>query len=198
MQKSKSKLVLDLQDVSLSPKFKDVIIQLLQDPNKFISYSPASLWGGNSKESLVGAWVLKKSHFGIDQFEKIHGRTITQLLNVKIIEIDTTVPPVKHVQFYKLATEAVDNIREVRRAVMFDAKGVQKKKLSVLAEMYNLKVKFCVSRGYFELTRIDDIPLKHKYLISRNSKDEPVHRYSDFTWTEWDDLLFKASNNIYS
>ncbi|MEC6833032.1 hypothetical protein VXS06_14790 [Photobacterium toruni] len=187
----------DISKLHFTTQAKKILISLLQDPSKYISYSPAKLWGGYGRDPLIGAWIVKDTHFGIEKIEKIHGRSILSLVESKIITLADSENSDNKIKFYKLSDFAVENIRTIRQRVMFDDRSVLRKKLNELAAMYQLEVIYCSSRGYFEFKRLDGVPIKQPYLISANSKGEPIYKFCDLSWPEWDELLYSASQQIY-
>lgn len=181
----------------LTTQSKKVLISLLQDPALYISYSPAKKWGGYGRDPLIGAWIVKDTYFGVEKLEKIHGRSIVSLESEGLIEVDNSKVGDKKIKFYKLSEYTLKNIRAIRQRVMFDDRSVLRKKLNDLAAMYQLEVVYCTSRAYFEFKRLDGEPLKQPYLISSNKNGEPIYKYSDLSWSEWDEFLYAASQQIY-
>ena len=178
----------------LTQRTKEVLVELLQDTSKYISHSATNQYRRSAEVTDSGSWIMRTTHFGSEKVLKIHGRIVNTLIDRDLIEIDTTKDHVDKFIFYKLSKTALLNVRAVRQFVMFDTKAVLKRDLNALAAMFGLVVNYCASRGYFEIKPLDQTITGYvPVLVSTTPAGEPIYKFSDLTWQEWEYHLNEVS-----
>ncbi|HIF9321633.1 hypothetical protein ACWU37_20995 (plasmid) [Photobacterium damselae subsp. damselae] len=192
-----NKPALKIDNLKLTDGVKSTLIALLNDQNASISYSPSRLWGGYGRHPLIGAWVIRNTHFGYEKVQKTHGRVILALFDAGLLEIDYEHDPENNFTFLRLSDQALSNIRKIRQRAMFTQTMVKREALDALAAQYGLKVDYSQRRNVFTISSLEGVEIPEEYRwISKNSKGVPIFKYSDLSWFEWDDLFYQVQQAL--
>ena len=192
----------DLHSLHGTKAVRNLLCDWLFKDDFLISYAPASEFGSvTTYRWIMGGWICDrdKKNNGIIPKVKLNWRAIKPLFDAGYLEVDYKVKaPNKRCVVFMWTEEAKSARREIINKVIFDDNfNITGTLLDAICALYGIQLKTIKIRGLFELLTLDGAPIPNgdfgRSCILANKNGDPVTRYRDMNYAEWEENIYQAA-----
>lgn len=197
-----SKKPFELEDLNCTKSVRNFLCDFLFDDDLLLSYAPTSEFGSaTAYRWIMGGWICEydKKNNGIIPKNKLNWRVIKTLFDAGylVVNHDIKAPNIKCVLFV-WSEEVKASRREIMNKVIFnDNFTITGALLDAICSLYGIKLQTIKVRGLFELLTLSDERIPNgqvaRTCILANKNGDPVSRYRDMEYVEWEECIYQAA-----